>query len=230
MVAEGIFVVPNGFTDTGDGLRLGQRAIATLPPQAIGMTDRPRPPVDQTSPAGRRLVACIAAADAPPAVDPDQWLPGAHARLTDTEQCQLGRYGHLLAYCMIGATLGQELHVTDLDFPSIAGTTIDATKAHHGFRRRPGQGMDSDGIAVLGIMHDDRVAAVTLTRPGAPDVEAVLTAGTFILTGPALHGVRDEHLPTMHLTALDTTGAVLETVPYHRPADRRTPVAARIGC
>jgi hypothetical protein len=229
VVADGIFLLPNGFADTGDGLQLGRQAIAALPPQAIGTIDQPRPPVDQTSPAGQRLVRCIAAADAPPAVDPDQWLPGAYARLTDTEQCQLGRYGNLLAYCMIGDTRGQELHVTDLDFPSIPGTTFAATRAHYGFLRRPGQGMGSDTIAVLGIVHDDRVAAVTLTRPGMPDVEAVPTDSTFILTGPALHSVRDEHLPTMRLTALDAAGAVLETVPYARHTGRRTPSAARIG-
>jgi hypothetical protein len=228
VVTDGIFVLPNGFTDTGDGLQLGRRAIATLPPQAIGTIDRPRPPVDQTSPAGQRLAACIAVADAPPAVDPDQWLPGAYAELTDTEQCQLGRYGNLLAHCVIGDTRAQELHVTDLDFASIPGTTIAATKAHYGFRRRPGQGMGSDTIAVLGIVHDDRVAMITLTRPGTPDVRAVPTDGTFILTGPALHSVRDEHLPTMRLTTLDAAGAVLETLPYQRHTGRQTPLALRI--
>lgn len=229
VVADGIFLLPNGFTDIGDGLQVGRRAIATLPPQAIGTVDRPRPPVDQTSPAGRRLAACIAAADAPPAVDPDQWVPGAYAELTDTEQCQLGRYGNLLAYCMIGGNRGQELHVADLDFPSIAGTTIAAAKAHYGFLRRPGHGTSSDTVAVIGIVRDDRVASVTLTRPGAPEARAVLTDGTFILTGPALRGVRDEDLPRMRVTALDVAGAVLETVPYVRLTGRRTPLAARIG-
>jgi hypothetical protein len=174
LVIDGLFLLPNGFTITDAGLRFGHEIVTTVPRQAVGTTDRPLPPVDQTSPAGRRLAAYLAAADAPPVVDPDQWVPGAY-----TEQGQLGRYGNLLAYCLLGEP--RTPHVTDLDHARIRGTTIAATGTHYDFRRRPGHGMGSDSIAVLGAVHDDRVTTITLTRPASPDTAAVLADGTFIL-------------------------------------------------
>jgi hypothetical protein len=214
LVTEGLFLLPNGFTVT-DGLQLGKEISTELPSRAIGTIDRPLPPVPRTS---QRLAACLAEADAPPAVDPDQWLPGA-----STPMIQLGRYGNLLAYC-----LAERRHVTDLDHAAIRGTTIAATRTHYDFRHRPGHGLSSDSIAVLGVAHDS-VMTITLTRPGAPDAQAVLADGTFILTGPALHSVRDEHLSAMYLTVFDASGTVLETVPYHRNTSRRTPLARRIA-
>ena len=78
VIADGIFVVPNAFTVTSAGLvfrvnhnRTGDIVAAdALPSRAAGVVDRPAPRADRESSAGRRLAAAIAAADAPPVVDP----------------------------------------------------------------------------------------------------------------------------------------------------------------
>jgi hypothetical protein len=106
VILDGIFVVPNAFTVTSAGLvfrvnhnRTGDIVAAdALPGRAAGVVDRPAPPADRESPAGQRLAAAIATADAPPVVDPGQWSPGVYLELTDADQVQLGRYGNLLGW------------------------------------------------------------------------------------------------------------------------------------
>ncbi len=217
LVTDGIFVIPNAFTVTTAGLVLRPNENRTsdivpvdaLPHQAVGIVDRLRTPVDRTSPAGQRLGAAIAKADCPPTVDPDHWVPGVYLELTSTEQVQLGRYGNLLAYCRLGGTTDQELHVYDLDplqnrppHSSIIGTTISATRMFYDFR----DGYSST-IAVLGLVNDDQVASITLTSPGKLDITAVIANKTFILAAPTLtsHGAE-----TTRITTRDTSGTVLE--------------------
>jgi hypothetical protein len=217
IVTDGIFVTPNAFTVTTAGLVLRPNENRTsdivpvdaLPQQAVGIVDRPRPPVDRTSPAGQRLSAGIAKADAPPTVDPDHWVPGVYLELTSTEQVQLGRYGNLLAYCRLGSTTDQELRVHDLDpqqnrppHSSIIGNTISATRMFYNFRDG-----HSSTIAVLGLINDDQVASITLTSPGKLDTTAVIANRTFILAGPTLTGNDAE---TTRVTTHDISGMVLE--------------------
>jgi hypothetical protein len=217
LVTDGIFVIPNAFTVTTAGLVLRPNQNRTsdivpvdaLPQQAKGIVDRPRPPVDRTSPAGQRLSAAIAKADCPPTVDPDHWEPGAYLKLTSTEQVQLGRYGNLLASCRFGGIADRELYVHDLDPPrnlpptsSIIGTTISATRMFYNF-----QDGHSSTIAILGLINDDHVASITLTSPGKLDITAVIANRTFILAGPTFTSPDYE---TTRITTRDMSGTALE--------------------
>jgi hypothetical protein len=172
--------------------------------------------VDRTTQAAQRLSACIAAADCPPAVDPDDWTPGAYVELTDVEQLQLGRYGHLLACCRLGvADRGdQDLYVADLDprqnplpYSAVIGTTIAATRIYYDFRR-DGR---SDRIAVPGLINDDAVASIVLSRKGKPDMAASVSGSTFVFAGPELTG--SELTRTNRITSRDASGLVLEELP-----------------
>ena len=221
VVADGIFVVPNAFTVTPTGLvfrvnhnRTGDIVAAdALPARAAGVVDQPAPPADRESSAGRRLAAAIAAADAPPVVDPAQWAPGVYLELTDAEPVQLGRYGNLLGWYTPGREDG--LFVFEFgprqcpagDF-AVAGETIAATRFYYDFRDG-----SSGTVAVVGLISDERVASITLTRNGKPDAQAVLGAGTFVI--PAMIGLSETSSRT-YLIAGDAAGNALERLPYRQ--------------
>jgi hypothetical protein len=212
-------VVPNAFTVTPVGLvfrvnhnRTGDIVAAdALPGRAAGAVDRPAPRADRESPAGRRLAAAIAAADAPPVADPFQWAPGAYLELTDAEQVQLGRYGNLLGWSR------QEYGLFVFEFGprqcpigefAVVGETITATRFCYDFHNE-----SSATVAVVGLVNDDRVAAVTLNRIGKPDAEAVVGGGTFVI--PAIAHL-SETSSSIRLIARDAAGNELERLPYRQ--------------
>jgi hypothetical protein len=216
---DGIFVAPNAFTVTPAGLvlRVNQNrtgdiiAADALPGRSAGVEDQPGPLADRESPAGCRLAAAIAAADAPPAVDPAQWVPGVYLELTDAEQVQLGRYGNLLGWSREEDGLfvfefgPRQCPVGEF---AVVGATITATRFYYGFRRN-----SSGTVAVAGLVNDDRVASVTLSRNGKPDAEAVLGGGTFVV--PGVVGLSETSSST-RLTARDAAGNQLERLPYRQ--------------
>jgi hypothetical protein len=221
VIRDGIFVVPNAFTVTPAGLvfrvnhnRTGDIVAAgALPARAAGTADQPAPQAGRESPAGRRLAAAIAAADAPPVVDPAQWAPGAYLARTDAEEVQLGRYGNLLGW----SVPGQENGLFVFEFGprqcppgefAVVGETIAATRFYYDF-----QDGGSGTVAVAGLVNDDRVASVTLSRSREPDAEATLGAGTFVI--PAVTGL-SETSAHARLTARDAAGAELERLPYRQ--------------
>jgi hypothetical protein len=221
VILDGIFVVPNAFTVTPAGLvfrvnhnRTGDIIAAdALPSRAAGIVDQPAPRADRESSAGRRLAAAIAAADAPPVVDPAQWVPGVHLELTDAEQVQLGRYGNLLGWYTVGHEDGlfvfefgpQQCPIGEF---AVVGETITATRFYYGFRDNT-----SGTVAVVGLINDDRVASITLSRSREPDAEATLGEGTFVI--PALVGLSETSSHT-RLTARDAAGNELERLPYRQ--------------
>ena len=75
----------------------------------------------------------------------------------------------------------------------------------------------SDGssgtVAVVGLISDERVASITLTRNGKPDAQAVLGAGTFVI--PAMIGLSETSSRT-YLVACDAAGNALERLPYRQ--------------
>jgi hypothetical protein len=221
VILDGIFVVPNAFTVTPAGLvfrvnhnRTGDIVAAdALPGRAAGVVDQPAPQADRESPAGQRLAAAIAAADAPPVVDPGQWVPGVYLELTDAEQVQLGRYGNLLGWY----TPGQEDGLFVFEFGpqqcplgefAVVGETITATRFYYDFRDN-----SSGTVAVVGLVNDDRVASITLSRSREPDAEATLGGGTFVI--PAIVGLSETSSHT-RLTARDAAGNELERLPYRQ--------------
>lgn len=221
VIVDGIFVVPNAFPVTPAGLvfrvnhaRTGDIVAAdALPSRAVGAVDRPAPQADRQSPAGQRLAAAIAAADAPPVVDPGQWVPGVYLELTDAEQVQLGRYGNLLGWYKPPQNDG--LYVFDFgpqqgpirDF-AVAGETITATRMYYDF-----QDNSSATVAVVGLVNDERVASITLSRKGKPDAEAALDEGTYVI--PGIVGLREDN-PSTHLIVRDAAGNELERLPYRQ--------------
>ena len=222
VVTQGVFVAPNVFTVTPSGLvfrvndnRTGDIVAAhALPDQAVRIVDRPAPDADRESPAGRRLAAAIAAADAPPVVDPGQWRPGVHRQLTDRDRVQLGRYGNLLGWYNSGG-YDEGLFVFDfgpqqgpLHQFAIIGQTITATRMYYGF-----QDDSSDTMAVVGLVNDDRVASITLSRRGRPDIAAILDSGTFLI--PAVVAL-NENTSSAHLTVRDAAARELERLPYRQ--------------
>jgi hypothetical protein len=221
VILDGIFVVPNAFTVTPAGLvfrvnhnRTGDIvAVDALPGRAAWVVDRPAPRADRESPAGRRLAAAIAAADAPPVADPAQWVPGVYLELTEAEPVQLARYGNLLGW----STPLQENGLFVFEFGprqcppgefAVAGETIAATRFYYDFRDN-----SSGTVAVAGLVNDDRVASVTLSREGKPDAEATLGGGTFVI--PAIVGLSDVS-SRARLTARDAAGDELERLPYRQ--------------
>jgi hypothetical protein len=226
VVGEGVFVVPNAFTLTGtdliirvDSARVGDIVpAADLPGRATGVVDGPAAPVERGTPAGQRLAAAIAAADAPPVVDPHLWVPGVAAELT-AERIQLGRYGRLIAWYLTRADEPpQDLSVFDLgprqgpvqDF-AVRGRTLSATRLYHDFRDG-----SSDRIAVVGIVRDPAVAAIVLRRAAKPDLPALIDGGTFLVAGPDLDHRSVSGRSTARLVAVDGAGSVLEDLPYRQ--------------
>ena len=146
-------------------------------------------------------------------VDPAQWAPGVYLELTDAEPVQLGRHGNLLGWYTPRREDG--LFVFEFgprqcpagDF-AVAGEAIAATRFYYDF---------SDGssgtVAVVGLISDELVASITLTRNGKPDAQAVLGAGTFVI--PAMIGLSETSSRT-YLTARDAAGNVLERLPYRQ--------------
>ena len=224
VLADGVFVVPNAFPVNAAGLvfrfdnaRTGDIVpAAELTGRAVTVVDRPAPAADRDSPAGRRLAAAIARADAPPVVDPDQWVPGVHLTLTDAERLQLGRYGDLLGWHRTGP--GEDDGLTVFDFGpqqgplqpfAVIGTTITATRMYYDFQHG-----SSDTVALVGLVDDDRVASITLRRNGEPDVAAVVDGGTYAI--PGLVGLSESGAGGARLTVRDGAGNVLEDLPYRR--------------
>jgi hypothetical protein len=78
LVADGVFVAPNAFLVDATGLVLRTNGsprgeivpVAALPARATAVVDRPVPAVEDPALATEDLTAVLAAADAPPIVDP----------------------------------------------------------------------------------------------------------------------------------------------------------------
>ena len=125
----------------------------------------------------------------------------------------MGRYGNLLGW----HTPRHEDGLFVFEFGprqcplgefAVVGETITATRFYYDFRD------DSSGtVAVVGLVNDDRVASITLSRSGEPDAEATLGAGTFVI--PAIVGLSETSSRT-RLMARDAAGSELERLPYRQ--------------
>ena len=227
IVSDGIFLVPNAFTVDESGLVLrvnNSRAgeivpTKALPARSTATVDAPMSAVDQSSPEGRRLVEALTAADVPPVIDIDQWQAGVYVSLTAEDKRQLGRYGSLLAVVKVDDPDREPL-VVDLatqQEPRVAGDTIAASRGHYDFREN-----SSDTMALYGIVTDERVASITLTRAGKSDVSATIGNGTFVVAD-----IRGADLATAYLTVRDAAGVKLEKLPVQRPNRYRSATNSR---
>ena len=221
VVADGVFVAPNAFLVGPAGLVLRTNGsprgevvpVTALPPCSAAVADRPA----STTDAATELTAVLAAADAPPIVDPEQWRSGVHADLTPTEQLRLGRYGKLLVWQRTAGPEGAEdPFVFDFtpqpgpvrDF-AVVGRDLAFTRMYYGFVDGA-----SGTIAVVGLVDDAEIASVTLRRDGMPDLTARIAGGTFLVAGPDLTELPERGPATAVLVARDHAGKVREELPY----------------
>ncbi|MEU5700957.1 hypothetical protein [Streptomyces aurantiacus] len=221
LVADGVFVAPNAFLVGPAGLVLrinhsprGEVVpAAALPPRSAAVVDRPAPATEATA----RLVAALAAADAPPVVDPEQWRPGVHADLTPTEQVRLGRYGKLLVWHRTGGRESvEDPFVFDFtpqqgpvqDF-AVVGKSIAFTRMYYDFVDGA-----SGTIAVVGLVDDADIASVVLRRDNMPDLPAQIAGGTFLIAGPDLTDLTERGPATAVLVSRDHAGNVREELLY----------------
>ncbi len=222
VLAGDVFLVPNAFTIDDAGLVLwldeARRGLivplGALPAQARTVTDRPAPPAERSSPAGRRLAAALAMADVPPVADAGAWTPGAYAELADGESIQLGSYRQLLLW----HKAGEEPFVFDFsrkrgpvrDF-AVTGQTVALTRVYYGF-----SGGTGDRVVLAGLADGTRVGSVVLRRADGAELPAVLAGGTVLITAPSLTAPRERGTVTDRVVVRDTTGTVLEDLPYQQ--------------
>jgi len=224
LVVDGVFVAPNAFLVDSTGLVLrangsprGEMVPATsLPPRVTTVVDRPAPAVEATAPA-TDLTTVLAAADAPPIVDPDQWEPGVHADLTLHERVRIGRYGKLLVRHFTGERASEPDPVV-FDFTpqqgpvrdfAVVGKSVSATRMYYDFADG-----GSGKLAVVGLVDDADIASVVLRRDGMPDLPARIARGTFLIAGPDLTDLPERGPATAVLVARDHAGNAREELPY----------------
>ncbi|HWO61206.1 MAG TPA: hypothetical protein VNO31_14355 [Umezawaea sp.] len=224
LVTNGLFLTPQGIHTADQALLLivddrQEPAADDLPRPSPSTIDRPQPPGDRRSDAGRRLATCLDTAfQAVP--DRANWEPAAHAEVTPTSEVQLGRYGDLLAVCRVRAFgTARSSEVTVVDHADI--TSKNAHGPQLNGRTVWGQGFyyDRDGVGggmaigedrgYVGLVTDGGVASITLSREGFPDATAVIDNGTFVLTGAATENL-DPSPPGVKVTVRDARGDVLD--------------------
>jgi hypothetical protein len=196
--------------------------VSALPPLTPAVVDRPAPAVG----AAGDLAAVLAAADAPPVVDPEQWRPGVRTDLTPAERVRLGRYGRLLVWHRTGEGVGvEDPFVFDFtpqqgpvqDF-AVSGRSIAFTRMYYDLSARTG-----GTVAVVGLVDDADVDSVVLRRDHMPDLAARIAGGTFLLAGPDLGDLPERGPAAAVLVARDRAGNVREQVPYQEQDDRAAP-------
>ena len=212
-----VFLMPDGLISDGvvaqpevtTTAELVQGFELATPPPSPTVVDRPVPPEDRDSPEGRRLGDCLTDQHRP-IPDPSAWRTGQAAHLTTTEAVQLGHYQDLLLVCWEDRTAS----VYDFRKPDDmqwAGTTL------RGVRLDDRYGGTADGEAtystskteaVVAEVVDPRVASVTVSNPGQPEVTAEPVAGSVVL--PGVEVVTTD----LRIIARDASGNVLEELTH----------------
>jgi hypothetical protein len=181
------------------------------------------PPADQTTSAGQRMTACFHGPNSVPVIAPQSWIPGAYLRLDEHESVQVASIGanhNLLAVCSQLSEGPIDLFLSDQD-GYYSDDTIDrnhlitAVEVAYNFQVLAGGGMGSQDGSIVGQVLSADVASVRMTWPGGPKLDAVVTAGTYVLPGydvndPRLHGGR----PT--ITVYDAHGKALGSFPVRQ--------------
>ncbi|KOV89915.1 hypothetical protein [Nocardia sp. NRRL S-836] len=214
-LVDGLFLAPSGYllAETGTkALANGEEsALRGVPKPTASVVDRPLPPAARDTPEAARFAGCLKGRPVP---DPDQFAHGLTVRVSATDTMTVGRFGDVLVYCRDSDHNPSPGAVYDLDdLDEVRGETIASMAAFYDFKPfTAGENgeLESGGsttFAAVGLLTDPRVASVTYTRPGAPDVPAWVGNGTFVLAAPLI----DRH-PDARVVVRDAAGAVLETV------------------
>jgi hypothetical protein len=192
------------------------REVPAVTPAAV---DRPQPPANRESDGARRLTDCFNRTPYSRPVDPPNWAATESLPLTKDETLQLGRYGNLLAVCVVSAdqarlkvdddTLSSGYRVREVPSnPYLFSTTV-----FYDFQLSPDGSGSSDTVAVAGLVTSADVASVSISRPESPDVQAEVHNGTFVLPGIRLNeGALEDRLKS-EITVLDAKDTVLARLP-----------------
>ncbi|RSM91759.1 hypothetical protein DMH04_01955 [Kibdelosporangium aridum] len=231
VVRAGVFVAPNNLPPGAQGLTIalggtpqimgGERSVPAteVPSVTPAVVDRPQPPRGSESDGARRLADCFARPSAYRAVDPANWEATESLPLTKEETLQLGRYGNLLAVCVISADqvslkIDEEAPgngYRDLEVPS--NPYLFSTTVFYDFRERPGGSGESDTVVVAGLVKSPDVASVSISRPESPAVRADVHNGTFALPNIWLNEGTLEQRHKSEITVLDAKDTVLARLP-----------------
>ncbi|MTD53907.1 hypothetical protein [Amycolatopsis pithecellobii] len=231
-VENGVFVVPNGLPRGSRGLTFyvggspkAQGGARSVPPGAIpaavpAVTDRPGTPGERSTPDGRRLDDCFARSPFPVA-DAADWQPTYSQALNEHETAQLGKYGSLLAICIIDDSprgSGVRLKIDDetagngfRDHEATPGPLLFTTSVFYAFRGKPSGASVSDTVAVAGMTKSPNVVSVSLSRRESAPVQSPVHNGTFLLPDVDLGEKVPGAEPTSTITAYDAQGQVLGT-------------------
>ncbi|SMD18934.1 hypothetical protein [Kibdelosporangium aridum] len=231
VVRDGVFVSPNNLPLGSRGLTIAlggtpeimgdvRSVPATeVPSVTPAVVDRPQSPGNPDSDGARRLADCFTREFSFRPVDPANWEATESLQLTKDETLQLGRYGNLLAVCVVSADrvslkIDEETFSNgyrDLEVPS--NPYLFSTTVFYDFRQRPGGSGDSDTVVVAGLVKSADVASVSISRPESPDVRADVHNGTFALPNIWLNEGTLEQRHKSEITVLDAKGTVLARLP-----------------
>jgi hypothetical protein len=207
-LVDGVFLAPYGYTRAHNGskaLANGEEfALRGVPSPHPPLLDRPLPPADRSTPDARKLAECMTDRAIP---DPDQFATGVTAKVSATSTIRLGRHGGVLLYCLDGGEPLRGSAYEPDEMEELRGTTIAALPAFYDFVPNEGGGTRSSAMAAAGLVLDQRVASITYTRPGAADVSASISSGTFVLAAPL-----NDHHAGARVVVRDADGVVLETI------------------
>lgn len=220
-VVDGLFLAPSGFRKAENGTKAlvdgHEFAVRGVPRPTESVVDRPLPPAPRDTPEAARFGACLDGRAVP---DPDQFAHGLTVKVSATDTMITGRFGDLLLYCRDSdrdPTPGVVVELDDLG--EYRGTTIAGMTAFYDFKpykvNEQGEYYDggSNSVAAIGLVLDPRVASITYTSPGVPDVPATIGDGTFVLAAKLL----DRH-PDARVVVRDADGKVLETIKPQNPS------------
>lgn len=215
VVNEGLFFAPRGFLGAEKGAFAkangDDRQLTDIPAPAVPVVDRPKPPADRQSDAGRKLGECLLGK---PYADADQFAPGVDTRLSPTTTLVVGTHNDRLVYCRTAAAPDTSAsYVYDLDeLTEWRGSSVGGHLVFYDFKAEPQGGMSSTDGALVGLVTNPAAASITYVRPGEADAPAVIAGGTFVITGRFLDVPQGAKI-----VIRDAAGALIEEIKHTPP-------------
>jgi hypothetical protein len=215
VVSDGLFFAPRGYLRAEAGTVAKANAVDRLlrdvPGPATAVVDRPQPPADRQSSAGKRLGDCLRGQ---PYADPDLFQAGVDTRLSPTTTVLLGRHHSRLVFCRTATApdTGSSYVYDPDELDEWRGSSLRGYLMSYDFVPQPEGGTSTDKSALIGLVTNTAAASITYMRPGEPDVTGVIANGTFVLPqvgiGPP-EGAK--------IVVRDANGAVIEEIRHSPP-------------
>lgn len=214
VVSDGLFFAPRGYlrAETGTVAKVDaeDRQLRDVPAPANAVVDRPQPPADRQSDAGRRLGDCLRGQ---PYADPDLFAPGADARLSPTTTVLLGRHNSRLVYCRTATApdTGSSYVYDPDELDEWRGQWVSGQLMSYDFTPDPQGGTSTAKSALIGLVTGGKAVSITYVRPGEADTHAVIANGTFVLPGVGIGPPEGAKI-----VVRDANGTVLEEIRHSR--------------